>query len=462
MKAHRIPGLLSSLGLIFLINTEHLAWAQAPAGIATPSTTSTVAVCPPAATSAVANLRATWPQALYSAAAACPAVVASPAAAPSPVAAATPIPPLTTPAVTGPLQFASPTPIDLTGVIGLSEAPKPIADLLKFDINGVVSGIGITQTHADNGDRTARADASNAQVIIQKADGLIQYFLEVGAYSFPIVGSPYISSGKAVDQLFSPLPVGYLKIAPNSNFSLLAGNLPTLFGAEYPFTFENINIERGLLWNQEPIISRGVQANYTFGPLSASLSWNDGFYSDSYTWLTGELAWAINSANTFSFVGGGNIGYSSFSNFATPVLANNSQIYDIIYTYSNAPWIFQPWFQFTIIPHHPDLGVFKTTSTSSAAILASYALTDKFFLGGRIEGINSTGTAANGSANVLYGPGSTAWSITLTPTYQFKNFFMRGEASFIQAVNYTSGDVFGSQNQHPTQVRGAIETGLLF
>ena len=462
MKAHRILGLFSSLGLIFLINTGYPAWAQAPAGTAAPGAPPAAGACPPAAASAVAALRASFPQALSAAAASCPPIAVSPATAPSPVAAATPIPPLTTPSVTGPLQWQSPIPVDLSKMLGFNEMAPPIADLLKFDINGVASAIGIVQNHAVNGDRSSRADASNGEVIIQKADGLIQYYLQVGAYSIPALGAPYVSSGKAVDQLYGPLPAGYIKIAPTQNFSLLAGNLPTLIGAEYTFTFENVNIERGLLWNQENAINRGVQANYTLGPVSASLSWNNGFYSPSYTWLTGSLAWAINSANTFSFVGGGNVGYSSFSNFATPVLLNNSQIYNIIYTYSNSPWIIQPYFQFTIVPHHPDLGVYKTTSTSGGAILASYALTDNFFIAGRLEGISSSGDATDGSANLLYGPGSEAWSISLTPTYQYKNFFARGEVSFVQAVQYTSGDVFGNMGENPAQVRGVLETGIFF
>jgi hypothetical protein len=97
----------------------------------------------------------------------------------------------------------------------------------------------------------------------------------------------------------------------------MAGNLPTLFGAEYTFTFENMNIERGLLWNQENAITRGVQLNYTYGPLSGSLSWNNGFYSHSYTWVDGSVAWTINSANTLSFVDGGQTGFAASNNFAT-------------------------------------------------------------------------------------------------------------------------------------------------
>jgi hypothetical protein len=348
-------------------------------------------------------------------------------------------------------------------MLKLNEFAPPISDLFKFDINGVASGIGIVQNHAVSGDRSARVDASNAKVIIQKADGLIQYYLDVGAYSFPEVGAAYISSGNAVNRLFGPLPNGYLKIAPTSNFSIMAGNLPTLFGQEYSFTFQNMNIERGLLWSQENIVNRGVQANYTLGPVTAALSWNNGFYSKSYTWVTGAVTWAVNSSNSVEFVGGGQVGFSHFSNFATPLLANNSQIYDLEYTYSSSPWIVQPYLQFVVLPHNRSLEVFRTTSTTAEALLVSYALTDNFFLAGRLEGVTSSGSPTDGSANLLgYGVGSNAWSITLTPTYQYKNFFARAEASFVQAVQYTAGDVFGNQNRNPAQVRGLLETGILF
>jgi hypothetical protein len=339
--------------------------------------------------------------------------------------------------------------------------PSPVANLLKFDVNGVVSGIGIVQNHAVSGDRSARADASNAEIILQKPDGLIQYYLQVGAYSVPALGFIYTSSGKAVDQLWGPLPVAYIKIAPTDSFSIMAGNLPTLIGAEYTFTFENVNIERGLLWNQENAINRGVQLNYSKGPLSASLSWNNGFYSNSYTWLWGSLTYAVNSANSVTAVGGQNLGFSKFSNFATSPLLNNSGIYNLIYTYNASPLILQPYFQWTYVPHNSDIGVFKSTSTLGGSILASYQLAEHLFLAGRAEFIGSTGNSTDGSANLMYGPGSQAYSLTLTPTYQYKQFFVRPEVSYVQALNYTSGAVFGNKGQNPAQVRGLVEFGLL-
>ena len=383
-----------------------------------------------------------------------------------PAAAPSPAPPLSSPSITGPLQMASPNELDtyLPGLSELGERIPGVSDLGKLDFNGAFSGIGIVQNHPvrASGDRTDRADISNAQIIIQKPDGLVQFYLQAGAYDIPALGTPLVPAGKALSDLYGPLPVAYLKIAPSNNFSIMAGNLPTLIGAEYTFTFENINIERGLLWNQENAINRGVQLNYNVGPLSAALSWNNGFYSKSYTWLWGSLTYALNSTNSLTAVGGQNLGFSKFSNFAAPATLNNSGIYDLIYTYNASPWIIQPYFQWTYVPHNSEIGVLKSTSTLGGAILASYTLTDNVFMAARAEYIGSTGSTTDGAANLMYGPGSRAWSLTLTPTYQYKKFFFRPEVSFVQAMNYTSGDVFGSEGKNPAQVRGLIETGFIF
>jgi len=443
-----IASLVWALLLTFLITCEHRAWADSSAGTA-PGTPSTAPASAAPASAAPAS--------------AAPAASSSPAA---PAAAATPVPPLSSPAMTGPLVMASPNEINLPKYVPfLSELPAPIATLFDFDVNGVVSGIGIFQNHAVVGDFYNRLDVSNAEAIIQKADGVIQYYLQVGGYSFPALGTPYVNLAHAVNALYGPLPEAYLKIAPTDSFSIEAGNLPTLFGAEYTFTFENMNIERGLLWNQENVINRGIQLNYTYGPLAASVSWNNGFYSHSYTWVDGSLAWTINPANTLSIVGGGNAGFAKSSNFATPLLNNNGQIYNVIYTFNSAPFVITPYFQETNIPFNPDIGVLKSTQTLSGAILASYAVTDMISVAGRAEYIGTTGnenSPKGSAANLLYGVGSDAWSLTLTPTFQYKQFFFRGEVSYVQANSYAPGAVFGKEGNNNSQVRGLIETGVIF
>ncbi|WP_164055912.1 outer membrane beta-barrel protein, partial [Serratia marcescens] len=64
--------------------------------------------------------------------------------------------------------------------------------------------------------------------------------------------------------------------------------------------------------------------------------------------------------------------------------------------------------------------------------------------------------------NLLYGPGSSAWSLTFTPTYQKGIFFARGEVSYTRIGNLEAGFGFGRDFDRRDQVRALIETGILF
>ena len=183
---------------------------------------------------------------------------------------------------------------------------------------------------------------------IQKTDGWWQFYLQAGAYTIPALATPFLDTGNTVTDFYGALPTAYLKLVPGKNTSILIGELPTLIGAEYTFDFENMNIERGLLWNQENAISRGIQLNQTMGKFTASVSWNDGFYSKRFTWLTGSLTYT-NGPHALSVVAGGNYDKTAFQTLATPV-QNNGSIYNVIYTYTKGPWIIQPYFQYTDVP----------------------------------------------------------------------------------------------------------------
>ena len=68
----------------------------------------------------------------------------------------------------------------------------------------------------------------------------------------------------------------------------------------------------------------------------------------------------------------------------------------------------------------------------------------------------------NGAPSLLYGPGSSAWSLTLTPTYQRGIFFLRGEAAYLRANKITPGFGLGPDFNDRSQTRGMIEAGILF
>jgi hypothetical protein len=350
--------------------------------------------------------------------------------------------------------------------VPLSLNPSPYAldvgPLGKWYVSGILTGIGIVQSNATSVDSGGRVDLSNGQVVVQKIDGLVQFYVQAGGYTFPTVGTPYVPVSKALNDYFGPVPEAYLKLVPTASFSIEAGKLPTLIGAEGGFTFQNMNIERGLLWNQEPLVSRGVQATYTQGPIAVNVSLNDGFYSNVYNWVDGTVAWTINSSNTLTFVGGGNLGHTNVSTFATPLAQNNGSIYNVIYTYSHGPWTITPYAQISVINSNAQLGFTHSADSYSGAILANYAFNSNFSLAGRAEYITTTGSNSDGAPSLLYGAGSKAFSLTATPTYQINRFFVRADVSWVQAASLTPGDGFGRNGNDKDQVRGVLETGVMF
>jgi len=360
---------------------------------------------------------------------------------------------LPTPSMAGPLAAnASPTSFD-AGPVG------------NIYVTGAVSGLALFQSNHSytHGDNAELVDFSNAQLFVQKTDGWLQFYAEVGGYSLPSLGTPYIRASTQTSNSFGVLPEAFVKIVPSDSFNIEAGRLPTLIGAEYTFTFENLNIERGLLWNQEPAISQGVQANYTSGPFTVSVSLNDGFFSNRYNWLTGSLAYAFSSADTVTFVGGGNMGHTDYGSpltgpataNATPVLQNNGSLFNLIWAHTSGPWTITPYVQYTRVPSV--LGA-PSTSTWGGAILANYAFDSNWSLGGRVEYIS----ADNSSFLELYGPGSRAWSVTVTPTYQYKVFFARADVSYVGLGSATPGLEFGVNADKTSQVRCLLETGIIF
>jgi hypothetical protein len=385
-----------------------------------------------------------------------PPAAQAPAAAP---AAAAPMP-LSTPSMSGPLATGIPHEL-------------PAGPFGKIEVTGVLSGIGLFGDHPVSHGDEGHVDISNGQVFIQKTSGVFQFYLQGGAYNIPVVGVQFAKTGPTTTGTFGPFPVGYAKLV-KGNFNVEIGQLPTIIGDEYTFTFENMNIERGLLWNQEPAISRGIQINDTWKKLTLAFSWNDGFYSDRYTSLSGSLAYAINAANTITFAAGGNAGtyarkISGANSFGvTPTFQNNEQVYNLIYTYTKGALTVSPYYQYTVVRSNDAVyGVGNPGAhTNGGAILANYNFKHGISLSARPEYIKSSGSLATNEANLLtYGPGTGAFTFTVTPTWVKDAFFLRGDVSIVHVTNFVAGSsefAFGIGGSNTNQARGVIEAGFMF
>jgi hypothetical protein len=84
-------------------------------------------------------------------------------------------------------------------------------------------------------------------------------------------------------------------------------------------------------------------------------------------------------------------------------------------------------------------------------------LDEKWSIGARGEYL-----ASQGPTNLLYGAGSRAGSITITPTYQSGVMFARAEASYVALFPAPHGSQLGRKGDSNSQARLMLETGILF
>ncbi len=207
----------------------------------------------------------------------------------------------------------------------------------------------------------------------------MQFYVQAGIYSFPTLGENYTSALKTVkDPSLTPgiVPLGFVKIVPNSMFSFEAGALPTMIGAEGAFTVQNMNIFRGLLWNPEPITSKGVQGNFSAGPWAVSLSLNDGYNSNQYTTLSGSVTYTFKNMDTLDFAGSGNTTVNKNDGGA-----ENGTIFNLIYTHTMGPLTLQPYLQYSTVPRIDSIDE-AGGSEFGAAILGKYSFNSRDEPGG--------------------------------------------------------------------------------
>ncbi|MCG5249369.1 outer membrane beta-barrel protein [Methylorubrum extorquens] len=380
--------------------------------------------------------------------------------------------------VYGPTLKANPNPSCIT---------SPIGDIY---VGGAVSGVAYHFSHAfspaspvfplplnTGRDLENRVDFTNLMATVQKADGPFQFYVQAGLYSFPLLAYPLYSSFDQNTLFFGPVPIAFGRYQINDEWSVQGGRMFGNIGSEGLFTYQRANISGGLLFNQEIFLNQGVQLNYSSGPWNAAIAVTDGFFSGELNWITGYLTYKIDDNNTIGINGGTH--FSKFNSldrgskfqFATPVTLQNSSIVSVNYTFANGSWTITPYGQYTSVDQDLSLGL-AGAETYGGALLVAYSFTDWFSVGGRVEYIAQNGSRSTplATTNLLYGAGSSAASYTITPTFTFDRFFVRGEYSRVDLFGTQTGDLsagtlgtgFGRTGNVRKQDRYMVEAGFTF
>ncbi len=318
-------------------------------------------------------------------------------------------------------------------VIAQSATPSPKPSP-AVTVSAVVSGYTFA-----TGQSPSHSDVSNALITVARITGPFRYSVTAGAYAFPVVGTPLVSTfatGANVN-LYGYLPVAFVQWVPNSQFTLSAGKLATLLGQENGFTYQNFNIQRGLAWNAEPTISRGIRATYTPGKLTADLEYNDGYYSANRRAIEGLVGWQSDPDTnvSFAFI----LPDRNTPANVTASIANKAE-YDLMITKQYGKLQILPYLLWITSPASTTAGFTNNETAFAQAFLANYAFNGAWSLAARFEALQDYSSSADTSADadlIGFGPGSSAVTYTVTPQYKAGKFTGRAEYSLVNATGFT-------------------------
>lgn len=340
-------------------------------------------------------------------------------------------------------------------------------------VSGVLGGFTFTSDNpnatgaldtSSGADLSSRTQLANALFTVAKTSGVLRFSLTTGAYAFPVAGVAINPTFQALTNtnLYGYLPNAYVQYVPNANWTISAGKLPTLLGQESAFTFQNIDIQRGLVWNMEPVVSNGIRVGYSNANFSAALEYNDGFYSKNYRAVEGMLGWNPTPANSLQFVF--IIPDANTPSNVTALIANKRE-YDVMYTQQIGKLQLLPYALWVQSPASSALGYVRSQSAFGGVLLANYAFNGALSLGGRFEAVGNSSSVRDFSFNsdlVGYGPGSSATTFTLTPAYKAQHLIVRGEWSHVTANNVFPSLGFGPGGLRTNQTRFGLEIGAQF
>lgn len=354
-----------------------------------------------------------------------------------------------------------------------SPLPSATPSVPAITVGGALTGYsvhtsGVNATgalfNAGGTDTASRTDLSNAFVTIAKTSGTFRFNVLAGAYAFPVVGvalNPTFQKNANTD-LFGIVPNAYVQYVPNPSVTFSAGILPTLFGQENAFTTQNVTIQRGLAWNAEPVVSRGIRATWTRGKFAANLELNDGFYSGSHPAVEGLFGWQPEASSNYqlAYI----VPSASTPPNRTAAVANRAE-YELMISKQYGKLQLLPYILWMDSPRNTAAGFTKNQTAVVAVMLAYYAFSAHWSLSARFESIGNNSSVSDTSTNadaIGYGPGSTADTLTVTPQYRCGHLIARVEYSNVHASDFKTGLAFGTSGTDSRQTRYGFEVGLTY
>lgn len=383
--------------------------------------------------------------------------------------------------VSGALSLAAPAAYALTGPQAIEIDGGPLGTL---NLSGGADGLFYYQTGTSNsgesllGDRDTGTNVGAAEIRLSKATGILQFDIELGILG----GSAALGTapGHAVVNFYvtGPVKLATVTIAPpGSPITLTAGQVGSLEGWEDFADFRNANIFYSDLWYVENSNSRGVSANFSQGPVTATVTFGDGWDTGVFNFLQALGTYTFNADNSLSVYYAGNLSRTGLNAQTYGVNAGirntvgtyganfiNSQMIGGYYDFTSGNLNLVPEVQYVYAKPDHQLGIQKYTSNFGAVVIADYVFSGSpYSVGSFIEYFDSVGTTAHSANDWFIAPGAEGLGIQVTPTWQYKNLFSRVSAGYLDLINRGTPSVgYGNHGSGSGAFQVALEGGVLF
>ena len=176
------------------------------------------------------------------------------------------------------------------------DLPPPISfeagPLGTLQLSGGADGYVYALTGAGSGSEPGLLGTSksggiqflNGLIQLQKPDGLVRFTIEAGATNALTLGT---KPGSPSIQTYStgPLRNVYVTLAPIPNLTISAGQVASLEGYESGVEWKNFNMLLTSLWYVQNSQNVGVTATYTYGPVSGTVTFGDGFDTNVWNYI---------------------------------------------------------------------------------------------------------------------------------------------------------------------------------
>ena len=274
--------------------------------------------------------------------------------------------------------------------------------------------------------------------------------LSFGQAWFPVVGVEPLPKPDDLNGAFSDSDSNFGifeayaegKIGP---VKVKAGRFATMIGGEAPFTWQNVNIQRGLVWYGEPVFFDGVRVSADIGRFSVYVGANDRDTDDGKMAFEGGIGTSIGKIDA---------GF----NVLIPDKDDqwNTRTYNL--TFNINYFDFLPITFYVDYLNTPQPG--DDADSWGAALLGEFKYNNAISVGGRVEYVNNDGDGDNYGI----GKGNSAWTFTITPKYQINKYlYVRAEASYVKLGN----DYYQKHDNNPNdltdnELRVGAELGFVF